>query len=243
MTSNTDTISFGKHLRDIRVEKGLSLEDIADETKISMNVLGHIEQEALDQLPSQTVTKGFLRSYAKALNTDGEIVVQGYVSSHMGKQKAIESSERLLGAGAKKSQRLILLASLICIILLSFYVLSTRKKRAEPFPAPPAASGTAKPSAEITPAMETLAGGETERVIPDQQQLSISAVQETWLKVIIDEKPPKEYTLAPGDRLELVASSNFNILIGNAGGVRMTVNDEPVKIEGRSGQAITIQIP
>jgi len=243
MTSNTDTVSFGKHLRDIRVEKGLSLEDIADETKISMNVLGHIEQEILDQLPSQTVTKGFLRSYAKALNTDGEIVVQGYVSSYRGKQKAIESSERLRGADAKKSQRLIFLVSLICITVLSFYALSTKEKRAEPVPALPAAAETLKTSAETAPALETRTAQETQRVIPEQQQLSISAVEETWLKVIIDEKPPKEYTLAPGDRLELVASSNFNILIGNAGGVRMTVNDEPVRIEGKSGQAITIQIP
>lgn len=239
MTSNNDTLSFGNHLKNIRVEKGLSLEDIANETKISVNVLTHIEKEAFDRLPSQTVTKGFLRSYAKALDTDGELAVQGYLSGYMGKQKDIESSDRFLGSGSRQSQRLIFLVSLICIIILSVYALSTRKERTEPNPSLPAATETEK----TAPVPGTPAIQETKQVTSETQQLSISAVEETWLKIIIDEKPPKEYTLAPGDRLELVASSSFNILIGNAGGIRMTVNDEPVSIEGKSGQAVTIQIP
>jgi hypothetical protein len=50
--------------------------------------------------------------------------------------------------------------------------------------------------------------------------------------------------LKPGDLLELEASSGYNLLIGNAAGVQLTLNGKPVeKFLGKSGQVVTIQIP
>ena len=46
-----------------------------------------------------------------------------------------------------------------------------------------------------------------------------------------------------GDRLALEAELGYNLLIGNAGGLSLTLNGEPVKVLGRSGQVVTIQIP
>ena len=47
----------------------------------------------------------------------------------------------------------------------------------------------------------------------------------------------------PGDHLELEASSDFNLLIGNAGGVKLTFNDEPLGVLGKSGQVVNVQLP
>jgi len=68
-------------------------------------------------------------------------------------------------------------------------------------------------------------------------------LEDTWLKVIIDEKDSSEHTLTSGDKLELEATSGFNLLIGNSGGVRITLNDKPVTLSGKSGEVVTINLP
>ena len=40
-----------------------------------------------------------------------------------------------------------------------------------------------------------------------RQRIQILVVEDTWLKVVIDDKEPTEYYLKPGDRLELRAGN------------------------------------
>jgi hypothetical protein len=73
--------------------------------------------------------------------------------------------------------------------------------------------------------------------------LKVVAVKETWIKVQIDGQDSKEYQLNTGDHLELEASSGFNLLMGDARGVELTLDDKPFKISGKDGQVVTVQIP
>ncbi|MCG6892659.1 MAG: helix-turn-helix domain-containing protein [Desulfobacteraceae bacterium] len=73
--------------------------------------------------------------------------------------------------------------------------------------------------------------------------LEIEAVEDTWLKVIVDIDEPAEYSLHPGDRLKLEGDKGFNILVGNATGVRLTLNEEPVAVTGTKGQVVNLQLP
>ena len=79
--------------------------------------------------------------------------------------------------------------------------------------------------------------------MPEKWLLHVAAVEETWLKVIMDEKGSNEYHLNSGDELELEAVTGFNLLIGNAGGLKLTLNDKPVPISGKSGEVVTIELP
>ncbi len=60
----TDVPSVGERLRAAREEKGLSLEDIAAQTRIPRRHLESIEAGDWDRLPAPTYTIGFARSYA-----------------------------------------------------------------------------------------------------------------------------------------------------------------------------------
>jgi hypothetical protein len=46
-----------------------------------------------------------------------------------------------------------------------------------------------------------------------------------------------------GEKLEMEASAGFNLLIGNAGGLKMEFNGKPVKISGKVGEVVNIQLP
>jgi len=88
-----------------------------------------------------------------------------------------------------------------------------------------------------------------EAVVPEnieprvKQRISIQVVEDTWLKVIVDSLSTIEYSLEPGDTIELDADKGFNLLIGNATGIRLTFNGQPVAVSGKSGQVVTIQLP
>jgi len=80
-------------------------------------------------------------------------------------------------------------------------------------------------------------------VVPEKLLLRIAAIEETWLKVIIDSGGATEYIVKPGDTLKLEAYSAYNILVGNAAGVELFLNDKSINVPGRSGQVVTIQLP
>jgi hypothetical protein len=46
-----------------------------------------------------------------------------------------------------------------------------------------------------------------------------------------------------GEKLEMEASAGFNLLIGNAGGLELKLNGEPIKISGKAGEVVNIQLP
>jgi cytoskeletal protein RodZ len=58
----------GEKLQTARLEKGLTLEDVAKNTKIKTEFLAFIEEGEYDKLPSVSYAQGFVRNYAKFLD-------------------------------------------------------------------------------------------------------------------------------------------------------------------------------
>ncbi len=69
-------VSVGERLRLARVEKGLSLADVAAETRISERHLGLLEQGDFGSLPGRTYAVGFSRSYAKLVGLDKDEIAR-----------------------------------------------------------------------------------------------------------------------------------------------------------------------
>lgn len=67
--------SVGWYLRKAREEKGLSLEQVAAETRISKRHIEHIEEGKFDSLPARAYALGFSRSLAKTVGLDPAEVV------------------------------------------------------------------------------------------------------------------------------------------------------------------------
>jgi cytoskeletal protein RodZ len=63
--------SLGGRLRAAREARGLSLQDIANQTRIPVRHLQHVENEAWDDLPAITYCVGFVRAYGNAVGLDG----------------------------------------------------------------------------------------------------------------------------------------------------------------------------
>jgi cytoskeletal protein RodZ len=66
-----DTAPIGERLRVAREERGMSLEELAAQTRIPIRHLQHIEVGEWSALPATTYSVGFVRSYANAIGLDG----------------------------------------------------------------------------------------------------------------------------------------------------------------------------
>jgi cytoskeleton protein RodZ len=64
------TSSVGERLKAAREQKNLSLEDIADQTRIPLRHLQNLEAGDWSSLPAPTYTIGFAKSYASAVDLD-----------------------------------------------------------------------------------------------------------------------------------------------------------------------------
>lgn len=69
---------IGAILKATREAKGLSLEEVRMVTKIRTQQLKMLEEGEFDRLPGEVYVKGFLVNYAKALDLDGEEILQKY---------------------------------------------------------------------------------------------------------------------------------------------------------------------
>ena len=70
--------TIGGQLRAAREELGLSLQTLAERTRISRQYLTAIEDGDLSALPSRPFAIGYVRAYAKALDLDGEAAAQRF---------------------------------------------------------------------------------------------------------------------------------------------------------------------
>ncbi|MBU0986290.1 MAG: helix-turn-helix domain-containing protein [Proteobacteria bacterium] len=209
-----------------------------------MDYLVLIEKEDHDRLPAAVFVMGFMRAYAQVIGADGEEAVQRYRASRQIFQEAAGFDADLKRSGQAFWPRLLLaLGILLGIIVMSVLVLSALSKRPVQDESKPKIVEK-KPhnfSAEENRAPDSIK--KPSEYVAHNLLLKIDTVDDTWIKIIIDSQSPKEYSLRPGDLLELEASSGFNLLIGNAAGVQLTVNGKPVRVSGKSGQIVNVQIP
>ena len=89
-----------------------------------------------------------------------------------------------------------------------------------------------------------LGGGEANvDSLPTPFVLRVEALETTWLRVIIDESREREYLLQPTEQLTWMARSNLELLVGNAGGVMLYLNDQPLKPLGERGKVVRLELP
>jgi len=76
----TEAISVGQQLKERRIERGLSLKDIEQATRIRGKYLVAIEAGSYTELPHDIYTKGFIQSYANHVGLDGAVIAQAYTA-------------------------------------------------------------------------------------------------------------------------------------------------------------------
>lgn len=73
---------IGETLRSTRERRGISVEQVARDTRISLRFIEALEEEQFDELPAPVYVRGFLRSYANYLKVDPQPLLDQLVGGN-----------------------------------------------------------------------------------------------------------------------------------------------------------------
>ena len=92
-------MDIGKHLHVNRVDRGITLGQIAQSTKLSTTTLQYIERNDFGRLPGGIFIRGYLRAFATAVGVNAADVVRAYVDQ-LPVEPAVEEAPSLRAAVA-----------------------------------------------------------------------------------------------------------------------------------------------
>jgi cytoskeleton protein RodZ len=102
------------------------------------------------------------------------------------------------------------------------------------------ASAPAEPQAVAQPSdAEPQAG----TVPPDAYELNGVVLDETWVRIRIDNGASKEYIFQPGARTQWKAKNGFYLTVGNAAGIELELNGTKLKSLGKPGKVVKLNLP
>lgn len=231
---------FGATFKKARESKGISLNQIAIETRISTRFLMAIENEEFNLLPGGIFNRGFIRTYAQRVGLDPEQAVADYERVADYHEPAAEPMRAMSARAKPKDRNLYPVAVGALLLLIVIFYVATRQTTttplSQPAPPPPPVPAAAPPT---TPPQTTSAAAEPEPATPSKEALAvdIEAREPTWIKVTKDGNNvvPGEI-LQPGMTRRFTAQNSIDLIIGNAGGLKIKVNDQEIKRLGKSGQ-------
>jgi cytoskeletal protein RodZ len=297
--------SLGQYLRAERQAKGISLEQISADTRISMDMLRAIEHGNVEQLPAPVLIKGFLKAYAEKIGLDPEEVIVAYqnlIEEAGDHQEGIERFHQQLQPQSSNKKLFVIVITLTLLTGLFFFWYRPSSVRQQSRSSSPGefVSQTAvdqraaksDPDSGIKQAKSAQSSRRTQDELmtgsePDNSELGdqavsvastgaavskidggsgypsgespqeegifssdqsryllrVEAAEITWIRISTDETGEHEYLLQAGEQLTWRASSSYKLLIGNAGGIQLYLNDEPLKRLGETGQVVYLKLP
>jgi cytoskeletal protein RodZ len=258
--------NFGASFKKARESKGIPLDRISTETRISARFLQAIENEDFHLLPGGIFNRGFIRTYAERLGLDPEQAVADY--EKLTEVRAPSEPVVPPRAPARKVNRQLYPAAIggLILVIVIFYIVTRDSgsvsdtasltpapiSRSETPSAQPATVTQSAPVTQPAPAPEVAATAPqpaastppttstdtlTRTPSTDALTLDVEAKETTWIKVMADDKSILAgEILEPGATRRFTAQTSIEITIGNAGGLSLKLNNRPVNSIGQSGQ-------
>lgn len=247
--------NFGECLRDERESRGITLQEISARTRISVRFLTAIEEEEFGILPGGIFSLGFVRQYAQHVGLDPDAVAESFKTltrpatpdTFAWEENREDRGSTWIECIVDRAREYQITGPIIATMLLAFIVgavmwmqwdsdsvLATidrslfEEERPSP-ELPPTPEGAASPTTvDVRPYVEP------ERVKAVNVRLSIS--ETVWIRALADGERVFQRTFHPGESRQVEADEHVSLLVGNAGGVSLSLNGKPIPPIGSSGQ-------
>jgi cytoskeletal protein RodZ len=239
---------LGEILKKSREGAGLDLHEVAHTLRIQYEYLRALENDNLEKLPPDVYVKAYIREYARFLNIDAGPLLDEYMTLTM---KNGEEARPLPPPASKKSPlpRIALSISLAIAVILVFFIyvfVYDRKTVVPVAPVTPSVSGHADSMPAASSSAVPSASDQTKAVRSAHEPehiLDVTAAETTWLRVELAEGESEEVLLRPGETRKWTSKSGFNLKIGNAGGVRLVLDNRDVGVPGEKGRVVKLRLP
>lgn len=245
--------TLGQQLKQSREEKGISLQEIAESTHISIRFLQAIENDAYDVLPGGVFNRAFVRKFARQVGFDEEQAVNLYQEQwqeqggepERGYQFGVEEfeSRETSGNGLLLSFVTLIVIGSLAYLAYQYFTPTVSDSGGgfvaglnTPTPAPPSPGtptpgvtpeATASPSSS-SPTPEATASptpSPTPEAPVTAMRVQFTApIEEVWLKVQADGKEAEQMLLQPGESREFDVNEEIILSVGRVQSLRVAIN-------------------
>ena len=214
----------GKVLQQARKKKRYSIDRVHKTTKIKKEFIEGLENDNVYAFPAELYYKNFLKTYAQFLSLDPIEILNLYEQSKLEQQDDLfkqsnnNIENKFVEFYKKNKQPLIYIGyGLIAIIIICIIVILIPTKKVS----------VQEPQKPVVTKQEQT---KQEPQKPVEQKLYIKAIEDTWIKVIGDDKKLFENILSKDKTFEATTKQEFNIKIGNIDGIEVYFNDKLIDI-------------
>jgi len=230
--------TVGERLRAAREEKGLTLEDVAAQTRIPQRHLASIETAEWDNLPAPTYTLGFAKSYASIVGLD-RADIGNQLREEMGGQRfAATSSDAFEPADPARTmpKGLVLgaiLAVIVLIALMSWLNSRSLDQADEPVANAPEVAAPAQPAPQQAPAA----------AVSPQGPVVLTATAPAWIQVTDQGKSLFQGELQAGQTYTVPSTATAPVLkAGKPEALTVTVGSTTAPPVGPAGRVTTVSL-
>jgi cytoskeleton protein RodZ len=263
-------MTIGSELREAREQRGISLREISERTKIRQSVLRAIENDHFEGLPGSVIMRGFLKLYAREVGLDPDDVGRRYTAQAAESDADAQSRTASLARGdaahghdslAQARVRRAVAGVLVAVALIGVSYLAWRRSAEPPSDSrtviPPAASApapaseppgtqpapTPPPAADkAVPAPRSDAPAAAALTAADGLRIDLQATDACWIAATADGEQVAFRVLNAGERLSVRVTKEAVIRIGMPANVAISINDRPIRPFPRPGTPTTLTI-
>lgn len=235
--------SIGARLRQAREERSLSLEEVAESTRITVQNLAAIEEDRFEFFPNRVYARAFLRDYANFLGLNSQALLEQYEEVRASTPEPPVSAK----IPPRRTARLFGYTALVLVVVCGLAALAyvgwrlrgeyTEITKAGPSrphsdkiatdlpeQAAPEASLPEAPAPVEVATPETPLPAEPEPAAPaapDRLTLQIAALETVWVSVVVDGQRVLYTTIPKGTTRVFEARKKIQIRAGRANAVQI----------------------
>lgn len=247
---STPATNFGETLQRARTARGLSIADAERALKIRAAYLSALEEERFDALPPRAYAKGFIRSYSGFLGIDPDPLLAIYEQVHPQPRESgappvvdipIEPAVAPSPLRRFLTYALVVVGVAVVALLYGFYAKISEFARSSP-PSPSVSTPAPDQGVGLPPVAPPVQPGVAPSPAPgapsDGLALALAVKERSWVRVEVDGEEAFSGVLDEGHVQTWQAKKRISLRLGNAGGVEVTLNGQPLGTLGRRGRVV-----
>ena len=222
-------MSIGESLAGARRQAGLTVSQVSQQTRIRESIIRDIEQGDFAACGGDFYARGHIRSIAGAVGTDPVPLISEYDADHgpVGPLRAADVFEpsKPIKIRERRSPSLTMIVVLVLLAIIGYgaYRLVSSHSNKSGHPAV-AATVSTRPSVQPTP--QPKASSTPSPPLPAQLVIKVTATEDCWISLTKASDGSLLYmgVVSAGNSMTWTEKSAVQMVLGNPGGVVLTVN-------------------
>ncbi|GAA1127241.1 MULTISPECIES: helix-turn-helix domain-containing protein [Streptomyces violaceusniger group] len=246
-----DRPSIGRALQQARISMGLTVDEVSSSTRVRTPIVRGIEQDDFSRCGGDVYARGHIRVLARAVGLDPESLIAQFDAEHGGRPAPtapapLFEAERIRPEPRRPNWTAAMVAAIVAVVGFVGFTLfrggdgdgsSVAEDTTSPKPSASAPTNTAAPSKPATPHKPDPSDSAIAGVPADKVTVKLTAEGgQSWISAQDHNgRLIEEGVLREGDSKTFSDSRRIDLVLGNAGAIKLFVNGKEVKNVGTSG--------